>query len=116
MSLEIKERAVGPVTCLEVRGRLTMGKGAQQLDKKLQDTIVAGCLAVLLDCSQVSIIDSQGLKVLVRGFVSLDKQGGKLKLLRMSDRVRAVLEITQLLDVIENFDDEDAALKSFFGK
>jgi anti-anti-sigma regulatory factor len=49
----------------------------------------------------------------VRGVVSLEQKGGKLKLLRISPFVREVLGITRLLDVIETFDDEAVALQSF---
>jgi len=75
--------------------------------------IGSGCRALLLDCRQVSLIDSQGIKALVRGVTSMEKQGGKVKLLKVSPRMREVLNLTRLLTVIEAFEDEPAALGSF---
>jgi anti-sigma B factor antagonist len=113
MSLEIKERQAGSITVLEVSGRLTLGEDSKVLTEKLQNLIAAGCSAFLLECSKVSAIDSQGLSALVRSVVSVRKRGGKIKLMNTSPRLHYVLEITSLLKVIESFDNEDAAVRSF---
>jgi hypothetical protein len=44
-----------------------------------------------------------------RGF----REGGSLKLLRPSDRVREVLTVMRILNSIPTFEDEAAALASF---
>ncbi|MFQ5777516.1 MAG: STAS domain-containing protein [Terriglobia bacterium] len=113
MPLEMKEREAGPVTLLAVRGRLTVGEGSEALEGKLQDLIASGKRSLLLDCSQATAIDSHGIKALVRGVTSAEKRGGKLKLLKLTPRVRESLDITRLLTVIEAFDDEATALGSF---
>ncbi len=109
----IKQRTVGSVTILELSGRLTMGEGSELLDKKLQSAVTDGRLALLLDCSRVSAIDSQGIKVLVQSVVSIEKRGGKLKLLKLQHKVRMVLNVMHLLTVFEVFDDEETAVRSF---
>ena len=115
MSLQIKQRQSGPVTILALSGRLTMGAGLDTLHEVLESLIHGGRHSVLLDCSEVSLIDSQGIKALVRGLTSLERQGGRLKILKMTPRVREVLSITRLLTMIEAFDDESTALRSFEG-
>jgi anti-sigma B factor antagonist len=115
MSLQIKQRQSGTVTILELSGRLTMGPGLDTLHEALESLILGGRRSVLLDCSEVSLIDSQGIKALVRGLTAVERQGGRLKLLKMTPRVREVLGITRLLTVIEAFDDESTALRSFEG-
>ncbi len=112
MNLIINARESKNVTVLELKGKLTMG-AVDALNEKVKSLTDSGHRALLLDCSQVSSIDSQGIGVLVRGAVSLEQKGGKLKLLRISPFVRKVLGITRLLDVIETFDDEAVALQSF---
>ncbi len=112
MNLIINARESKNVTVLELKGKLALG-AVEALNEKVKSLIDSGHRALLLDCSQVSSIDSQGIRVLVRGVVSLQQKGGKLKLLRISPFVREVLGITRLLDVIETFDDEAAALQSF---
>ena len=114
MAFEVKERRrAGPVVVLEITGRLTMGSGSEKLEEMLRDLIASGERALLLDCAGVSVIDSQGIKSLVQGVTSMEKRGGKLKLLKISPRVREVLDLTRLLTVIETFDDEDSAVRSF---
>lgn len=114
MAFEVKERRrAGSVVVLELTGRLTMGPGSEDLEQKLRDLIANGERAVLLDCAGVPVIDSQGIKSLVQGVTSMEKRGGKLKLLKISPRVREVLDLTRLLTVMETFDDEDAAVRSF---
>lgn len=114
MAFVVRERRrAGPVVVLELSGRLTMGEGSDQLEEALQGLLNQGERAVLLDCAGVPVIDSRGLKALVQGYTSLEKRGGTLKLLRVSPRVREVLDYTHLLTVIQAFDDEEAAVKSF---
>jgi len=112
MSAIVSERNVGPVTLLELGQRL-VGTSTGELHKKLKDLIEAGRTELLLDCSQVSAIDSQSLGTLVREWVSAERHGGKLKLLRPSPQMREALEITRLSPLIETFDDLSAALRSF---
>ncbi|MFQ5723066.1 MAG: STAS domain-containing protein [Terriglobia bacterium] len=116
MGFAVRERRNGPVVVLELEGRLTFGEGTDKLDGVVRRLIEGGERALVVDCSRVESIDSQGIKSLVWGVTSLEKRGGRLKLLRMSPRVREVLEITRLLTVIETFDDEAAAVKSFPGR
>ena len=113
MPSNIKSRTAGTVTILEPAGRLVVGETAQGLDQSLQHFISAGHTAVLLDCSKVDYMDSQGISALVRNVVSMRNRGGALKLLNVSGRVFEVLNVTRLLSVIESYDDEETALRSF---
>ena len=59
------------------------------------------------------MIDSSGLGVLVAGFASMTNQGGDLKLLNLTSRVRDLLLITKLFTVFEVYEDEASAVRSF---
>lgn len=116
MAFAITEREhIGPVVLVEMSGRLVEGEGSERLEEELQRRIAAGERALLLDWAGVSVIDSQGLKALVRGVISIRQAGGQLKLLNVPPRVHEVLELTRLLTVIETFDNREAALRSFGG-
>lgn len=113
MPFEVKERRrAGSVLVLELAGRLTMGAN-EELDTALQGLIAQGERALLLDCAGIPLIDSQGIQSLVRGVTSMENRGGKLKLLKLTPRVREVLDLTRLLSVVEAFEDEEAALRTF---
>jgi anti-sigma B factor antagonist len=66
-----------------------------------------------LNLRNVEYIDSSGLGELVRAFTSMRSEGGELKLLKLTKRVRTLLQITRLLTVFDVTDDEATSLKSF---
>jgi anti-sigma B factor antagonist len=114
MAFDAKEGSrIGPVLLVELSGRLVFGDGECKLDGLLQRLIGRGERALLLDCAAVSAMDSEGIKVLFRSLASVEKRGGSIKLVNVSPRVRLVLEATRLLSIIETFDDQEAAVRSF---
>ncbi|MBI2957172.1 MAG: STAS domain-containing protein [Acidobacteria bacterium] len=113
MTWGIKERATGEVRVLELSGRMILGESSEALDDAIQTLIGAGCRALLVDCGGLAQIDSRGLKALVRGFTSMEKREGEFKLMKLQPRVREVLDVTRLLTVIEVYEDEESALRSF---
>jgi len=104
---------IGPVLVVELSGRLVFGDGEHKLNEVLQPLITRGERALLLDFSDVSALDSEGIKALFRNLTSMQTRGGSLKLMSLQPRVRLVLEATRLLSVIETFDDRETAVSSF---
>lgn len=104
---------IGPVLLVELSGRLVYGDGEHGLDQLLQQLIARGERALLLDFSAVPALDSEGIEVLFRNLASMQKRGGSIKLVNLAPRVRLVLEATRLLSIIETFDDQQAAVRSF---
>jgi anti-sigma B factor antagonist len=68
---------------------------------------------VLLNLAGVKYIDSSGIGELIANYTTISRQGGQLKLLKLTDRVQNLLVITKLLTVFDSYDDEAEALKSF---
>lgn len=113
MSLGITERRVRDVVVLELNGRLTLGAGCEALDKHVEELVTAGRRSILLHCGSVSMIDSQGLKVIVRTTSRLRELGGHLKLCATPPRVHEVFQVTRLVTVLETYPTEAEALASF---
>lgn len=57
--------------------------------------------------------ESSGLGELVTAFTSVRGEGGELKLLNLTKRVRSLLQITRLLTVFDITDDEATSFRSF---
>jgi anti-sigma B factor antagonist len=112
-SWEIREHAAGDVTVVELSGRMTLGASGDAVEARLQELIQGGARRLVLDLSGVEALDSRGIKVLVRAYISVQKVGGELKLMRVPPRIHQVLQITRLLQVFEVYDDEAAAAGSF---
>ena len=113
MSVKMNNRQVGDVTVVDVSGRITLGEGSSELRDALRDLVAKGNKKILLNLGDVSYIDSSGIGELVSGFTSVSNQGGQLKLLNLTKRVKDLLQITKLYTVFEVHDDEAGAIRSF---
>ena len=109
-SSQITTRQIDNVTILDLEGRLILGSATESLSSCLQDTIAKGARKLLLNLKGVTQVDTTGISTIVRAFVSLQRSGGKLGLVHLSERVRLVLDLTRLLNVIPTFADEGEAV------
>jgi anti-sigma B factor antagonist len=113
VSVKLNSRQVGDVSVLDVAGRITLGEGSSALRDTLREMVGKGQKKVLLNLGEVSYIDSSGIGELVSGFTTVTNNGGQLKLLNLSKRVKDLLQITKLYTVFDVHDDEAAAVRSF---
>jgi len=111
--LDVKERQAGDVTILDLRGEVRIGEGSIALRDAIRNIADTGKTKLLLNLAGVSYIDSSGIGELIANYTTVSRQGGQLKLLKLTDRVQNLLVITKLLTVFDAFDDEAEALKSF---
>ncbi|MGI9070958.1 MAG: STAS domain-containing protein [Bryobacteraceae bacterium] len=113
MSIKLTSRQVGDVTVIDAAGRITLGEGASAFRDMIRDLAAKGNKKILLNLSEVSYIDSSGIGEMVSGFTTVTNNGGQLKLIGLSKRVKDLLQITKLYTVFEAFDDEAEAVRSF---
>ena len=113
MKMTASTRLVGDVTIVDLSGRIVLGEGTAGVRDLVRDLIKEGNKKILLNLRDVDYIDSSGLGELVSAFTSMRSQGGELKLLNLTKRVRTLLQITKLLTVFDITDDEAISLKSF---
>jgi anti-sigma B factor antagonist len=113
VSVQVTNRVVGDVSVVDVAGRITLGEGASALRENIRGLVGKGNKKILLNLGDVSYIDSSGIGELVSGFTTVTNQGGVLKLLGLTKRVKDLLQITKLYTVFEVFDDEATAVRSF---
>jgi anti-sigma B factor antagonist len=114
MPLEVRQREVEQIQILDLRGRLVAGPEAMDLRRILAALPAEGKVNAILNLKHVDYIDSTGLGTLVIGHSILQKAGGAMKLLHISKRGAELMVITKLSTVFEMFDDEQAAIDSFF--
>jgi len=111
--LKISQREVDGVVILSLKGKLIGGTEANQLRDTIKELITSEKNKVLIDLANVSWIDSTGLGTLISAYTSFKKVDGQLKLLRLTKKIRNLLVITQLITVLEDWDDEQGAIASF---
>ena len=113
MSVKLNTRQVDDVTVIDVSGRITLGEGPSAIREELRDLTSKGNKKILLNLSEVAYIDSTGIGELVAGFTTVANDGGTVKLLGLTKRVKDVLLITKLYTIFEVFEDEAEAARSF---
>ena len=113
MSMTIRERRLDGVVILDLTGRITIGDGSLILRKHIQSLLDENQNQLLLNLAEVDYIDSSGLGEVVRSYTTVQTAGGNLKLLNLTRKVRDLMQITKLLTVLDVFDRESEALKSF---
>ena len=113
VSLQISTRKRGDVTILDLRGKAILGFDSDRLAGHLEKLVASGVPKLLLNLADLTQLDSSGISAIVGTFVTLQRRGASLKLLRPRDQVRDVLHVVRLLEVIPTFEDEAEALASF---
>ena len=113
MGLQIVARKSGDVIVLDLVGRVIIGVSNDSLSAELRKLAETAPCNVLVNLSGVTQMDSSGISTLVRSFVTLERQGGSLKLLNACGHVKEVLELTRLIQSIPSFTDEAKAVASF---
>jgi anti-sigma B factor antagonist len=113
MPLEISIRESEGVTIVDLKGRASIGPNTDHLDHELRKLVAAGVRKILVNLAGLTMMDSSGIATIAGTYVSLTREGGSLKLMRPSDRVREVLTVMRILNSIPTFEDEAAAIASF---
>ena len=111
--LNIRERQAGDVTILDLEGRITIGDGNVSLRNAIRRLIQEGKKKILLNLAGVGYIDSSGIGELVSSYTAINKEGGQLKLLSLTQKLQDLLTITKLLTVFDSYDNEADALSNF---
>ena len=111
--LDIKERQAGDVTVLDMDGKVTIGEGSVALRTAIRRLLEEGKKKILLNLAGVGYIDSSGIGELVSSFTAINKEGGQLKLLKLTQKLQDLLAITKLLTVFDVYDSEADALNSY---
>jgi anti-sigma B factor antagonist len=108
----IEARDAGTVTVLALTGMLTLDSGGE-LREAVQQVLSRQRCQVLIDLSHVTYVDSCGLGEVLQVYTTLRRRGGNLKLLKVTPQCRQLLTVAKLLNVLEIFNSEPVALKSF---
>jgi anti-sigma B factor antagonist len=111
--LNISERQAGDVTILDLNGKVTIGEGSVALRNAIRRLVGEGKKKILLNLAGVGYVDSSGIGELVSSFTAVNKEGGQLKLLNLTQKIQDLLAITKLLTVFDTFENEGEALGSY---
>jgi anti-sigma B factor antagonist len=109
----VQRKRVNDVTVLQFASGTQLLAESLELSELSKAVRLESDTKVLIDLSKVSRIDSTGLGVLMNCYCHAVKNAGVLKLLNPDVPVRHVLSLTKIDSVLQTFEDEAAAIKSF---
>jgi len=112
-ALHATTRQDGPITLVDLSGRIALGEGSALLRHTVRGLLDGGNTKILLNLGDVTYIDSSGIGELVSGFTAVRSRGGELKLLNLTKKVHDLLQITKLFTVFDVYTDEHTAVQSF---
>jgi len=113
VKIKTSTRTVGRVVIVDTIGELRLGEGTDILRSVVRELIDQGYRSILLNLRDVRHIDSAGVGELMSCYTSVRNQGGQLKLMKLSNNVHNLLQITKLYTIFEVEDDEPTAVASF---
>jgi anti-sigma B factor antagonist len=111
--MEIRERNVESVMCLDVQGRLVLCDEEHLLRNRINELLSRGNLQIVLNLKDVSQIDTTGLCALIAVKLAVDRAKGTIKLINLPARVISLLVITRIITLFDVCETEAEALNSF---
>ena len=111
--MHVDVRNSDDIIIVDLDGRLVAGDGDELLHDVVNDLLANDWKKILINLSNVPVIDSSGMGELVASQKIARRFGASVKLLRMQSRVQQALRLSQILPLFEIFDDETAALAAF---
>lgn len=79
-----------------------------ELRREVNDAIASGARNILVNCQDVTFMDSSGLGALVMMLKNVREVEGKLALCCIIDQIQMVLELTSMDNVFQVFPDQEA--------
>jgi anti-sigma B factor antagonist len=111
--MKFSTKEVSGVTVLKMEGSMLGGPEASELNNTLHKLIEAKKKKVVIDLSEVALMNSSGLGMLIGGVTTMRNAGGDLKIAGATDKVAQVFKITKVSSVVDLFDSAKAAVESF---
>jgi anti-sigma B factor antagonist len=110
MSLAITSRLISGVVVVDISGRLCFLETA--LQQHINELLEQGHRNFVLNLTDVPYIDSFGLGQLITVWTSIRARDGQLVLLRPTDHVRQLLQLTKLDSIFHISEEESQAVES----
>lgn len=113
MSLALETRTSGDVTIIELNGDLRLGETSTTFRNKMRELLGGGAKKLLIDLAGVEHLDSSGIGEIVGAHSLALSSGASIRLMRPTEKIMKLLQITRLATVFKVHQSEEEALSSF---
>ncbi len=97
---------------VHINGKI-IGNAVTQFRDEIEQQLQDGNNNLIIDLTDVPLLDSTALGVIIITLQVLQRSGGKLVLLNPQKVVSSVLEVTRLTSILEVYESEEAARNAF---
>lgn len=111
--MTIKETIQGDVVILSPKGNLMGEPETTELRDKIKSLLKDGFIKIVLDVSAVKWINSSGLGAIISSLTSVNNKGGDIRISHVTEKIKSLFMITQLIKVFKTFDSNERAVASF---
>src|SRR5690349_20868561 len=102
--MAVSEQTSGDRLILSPQEALVAGGPAEDFEQRVQGLFKRGLRTIVADLRTVPHIDSAGIRALVRGHTTAQRLGGTFRLVGPNARVREVLHLSGLDNVLGIFE------------
>ncbi len=111
--MKVDVRQVDDVIIVDLEGRLVLGVGDEILRDVMNELLAEDWKKILLNLREIRIMDSSGIGEVLSSWKLAKRFGASVKLLRPGPHIQRTLRLTQLLPLLEVYEDEAEAVASF---
>ncbi|MCK5004816.1 MAG: STAS domain-containing protein [Candidatus Aminicenantes bacterium] len=111
--MKINKRKNGEIVILDLDGKLLTGNDVGYFREIFDTLIKGGETKIILNLKKLRMMDSTGLGELTRSYTTAKNNGGMIKLVDLTAKIKDLLFITKIITIFETYDSEDEAVKSF---
>ena len=110
--MELRTRKEGKVQIIHLEGRLDVHLSLE-IEQAVNELIDKGEKFLLFDLEGVQYLSSSGLRIFIAAMRRLKGIDGGLKLANMSESVKKIFKVVELIDLFEIYSSIDEALAAF---
>lgn len=111
--MKIKQKESGDIAILEISGDMHGGPENMRLLELATEFAEQGKKKLILNFGKVNYIASNGLGILITTKTRFERDGGRLKLCALNERVLTLLQVTKLNSIMETHPNENEAVQAF---
>ena len=113
MQIQVRSDVNRKVQVISMHGDLMVGDAVDDLRRAVTKTLGSGNARIVFDLSDVKLLDSSGIGVLVRTLTAVKQRGGNAKLVNPSEYALQSLKRVGLAELFQIYHDEKTATDSF---
>jgi anti-sigma B factor antagonist len=111
--MKFSTKELNNVTVVKMEGNMLGGPEASELNSALHKLLDAKKKNIIVDLSDVTLMNSSGLGMIIGAVTTMRNAGGNLKIAAATEKVEQVFKMTKVSNVIELHDTVKGAVESF---